>query len=148
MPCTVALASPRFISQYLHALSSPTPKTKTDVAVQEKVLPEEEKQVIVHCHYTCTNPWGMYIRIWPTTYLVAKDIKHRSSLVHAENIPYYPAWKAVEPGASSQFTLVFTGLPSDCARFDLVEEIPQEGGFYVGDIARNEMDVYEVNVDG
>ena len=32
-------------------------------------------------------------------------------------------------------------------RFDLAEIIPQEGGFFVADIARNEMDVYEVQME-
>ena len=44
------------------------------------------------------------------------------------------------------FTLVFTGLPKDCERFDLKEEIPEEGGFFVSDIRRNGTDVYSVKV--
>lgn len=128
------------------ALNSPTTKTKTDITVSQKVLPEEEKQVIVHCHYMCRNLWGMNIRIWPTTYLIACDVKHRSHLVHAENIPYFPRWKPVEAGTECKFTLIFTGLPPTCTRFDLVEEIPQPGGFFVGDIQRNERDVYEVDL--
>jgi hypothetical protein len=120
-------------------------ESSTGKKVKEKVA--EEKQVTVHCHYTCTNPYGMYIRIWPTTFLVSKDSDHKSTLVHAENIPYAPGWLAVPPGAKSQFTLIFTGLPKSCQRFDLVEEIPQEGGFFVGGIERNEMDVYEVKLD-
>ena len=88
----------------------------------------------------------MYIRIWPSTYLIGKDVSHRSDLVHAENIPLAPEWAAVPPGTSSQFTLVFTGLPKECQLFDLAEVIPQEGGFFVADIERNEVDVYEVEM--
>jgi hypothetical protein len=128
----------------IHTSSITRIKTSTRKKIKEQT--QEEKQVIVHCHYTCTNPYGMYIRIWPSTYLIAKDVRHRSELVHAENIPFAPEWTAVPPGTSSQFTLVFTGLPKDCQHFDLVEVIPQEGGFYVADIERNEMDVYEVEM--
>ena len=83
----------------------------------------------------------------PTTFLIARDVKHRSELVHAENIPLYPVWKSVAPGTTDQFTLIFTGLPSSCTVFDLVEEIPQVGGFFVGNIPRNSLDVYEVRLD-
>ncbi|MBK9105761.1 MAG: hypothetical protein IPL92_14630 [Saprospiraceae bacterium] len=125
-----------------------TPGTRIRSSTRKKLREQtqEEKQVIVHCHYTCTNPYGMYIRIWPSTYLIARDVAHRSELVHAENIPLAPDWMAVPPGAKSQFTLIFSGLPKDCQRFDLAEIIPQEGGFFVADIERNEMDVYEVEM--
>ena len=125
-----------------------TPGTRIRSSTRKKLKEQtqEEKQVIVHCHYTCTNPYGMYIRIWPSTYLIARDVAHRSELVHAENIPLAPDWMAVPPGAKSQFTLIFSGLPKDCQRFDLAEIIPQEGGFFVADIERNDMDVYEVEM--
>lgn len=106
----------------------------------------EEKQVIIHCRYACSNPYGMNIRIWPSTYLIAKDVAHKSELVHAENIPLAPAWMVVPQGASNQFSLIFTGLPKACQKFDLVEIIPQEGGFYVSNIERNQMDVYAVEI--
>jgi hypothetical protein len=126
-----------------------TPGTRIKLSTRKKLKEEtaEEKQVIVHCHYTCTNPFGMYIRIWPSTFLIARDVQHRSELVHAENIPFAPDWMSVNPGVKNQFTLFFTGLPKDCQRFDLVEEIPQEGGFFVSNIERNEMDVYEVEME-
>ena len=113
--------------------------------IQELV--QEEKQVIIHCRYKCSNPYGMNIRIWSSTFLIAKDIAHKSELVHAESIPFAPAWMFVPPGDSNQFSLIFTGLPKGCQKFDLVEIIPQEGGFYISNIERNEMDVYEVVVD-
>lgn len=90
----------------------------------------------------------MAIRIWPTTFLIAKDVNHRSQLIHAENIPYYPIWKPVALGSRTRFTLIFSGLPADCARFDMVEDIPEPGGFIVRNIPRNELDVYEVRVGG
>ncbi len=138
-------------SDYLRPMTmsiDTTPDTRIRSSTRKKLKAEtqEEKQVIVHCHYTCTNPYGMYIRIWPSTYLISKDVQHKSDLVHAENIPLAPDWMAVPPGARSQFTLIFTGLPKDCQRFDLAEIIPQEGGFFVPNIERNELDVYEVEM--
>jgi hypothetical protein len=128
------------------SVTNPTIRVRPSIRKKLKEQVQEEKQVIVHCHYACTNPYGMYIRIWPSTYLIARDVAHRSELVHAENIPLAPDWMAVPPGARSQFTLIFSGLPKDCQRFDLAEIIPQEGGFFVADIQRNEMDVYEVEM--
>ena len=63
-------------------------------------LAQEEKQVIIHCRYACNNPYGMNIRIWPTTYLVAKDVAHKSELVHAENIPFAPARALINANAA------------------------------------------------
>ena len=157
IPCTshaLAFSRSRVLTlsrSYLRAMSPTTHSTtgtriKPSTRKKLKEQVQEEKQVIVHCHYSCTNPYGMYIRIWPSTYLIARDVQHRSELVHAENIPLAPEWMAVAPGTKSQFTLIFSGLPKDCQRFDLAEIIPQEGGFFVADIERNEMDVYEVEM--
>ena len=129
-------------STFQHPITLKKPTAKRMV----KEVVQEEKQVIIHCRYTCSNPFGMNIRIWPSTYLVAKNIAHKSELVHAENIPFAPEWKIVEPGESNQFSLIFTGLPKDCQRFDLIEVIPQAGGFFVSDIERNDLDIYTVEI--
>lgn len=128
--------------------SSPTPIRHARTSAREKTKEsvQEEKQVIVHCRYTCHNPYGMLIRVWPSTYLIARDIQHTSDLVHVENIPLAPAWMPVGSGESARFTLIFTGLPGSCTKFDLAEIIPQSGGFHVPDILRNDMDVYEVEI--
>jgi len=42
---------------------------------------------------------------------------------------------------------LFLSLSLFSPRFDLAEIIPQEGGFFVADIERNEMDVYEVEME-
>ena len=44
------------------------------------------------------------------------------------------------------FTLVFSGLPKECESFDLKEEIPEEGGFFVKNIRRNNSDVYRIKI--
>lgn len=107
---------------------------------------QAEKQVILHCRYTCSYVNGMYIRVWPSTFLMAKDVMHSSDLVLAENIPMAPDWQFVRKGQTVQFTLIFSGLPGPCQSFDLVEILPQEGGFFVPGIKRNETDVYEVTL--
>ena len=152
MPTTLTILRSYVLTFLLSYAMTVSTHTTTDTRIKSstrkklKEETQEEKQVIVHCHYTCTNPYGMYIRIWPSTYLISKDVQHKSDLVHAENIPLAPDWMAVPPGARSQFTLIFTALPKDCQRFDLAEIIPQEGGFFVPNIERNELDVYEVEM--
>jgi hypothetical protein len=105
---------------------------------------EERGQVTVHCSFEA----GLFdcIRIWPSTFLVCRHTGHRSPLLLAEGIPYAPHWMPVPPGRSVAFTLLFAGLPRDCVLFDLVEEIPDPGGFLASGILRNGMDVYRVEI--
>jgi hypothetical protein len=106
----------------------------------------EEKQVIVHCFFECPPNRDLLIRIWATTYLVDNHSSHKSQLLFFDNISLYPEWTPVEAGTRFEFTLIFSGMPSDCVSFDLIEEIPAEGGFYVPTIARNKTDVYSVQL--
>jgi hypothetical protein len=105
---------------------------------------EERGQVTVHC--TLESGEGDCIRVWPSTYLVCRHSGHRSRLLHAEGIPLAPTWMPVAAGRSAQFTLLFEGLPQHCVLFDLVEEIPEPGGFHATSILRNGMDVYRVEL--
>lgn len=107
---------------------------------------EEEKQVIVHCGFQNNYLIGNLVRIWRTTFLVDKFTGHRSQLLFWENISMFPYWTEVPPVKEYWFTLIFSGLPKDCKLFDFVEEIPQEGGFLVTDIDRNESDVYTIKL--
>ncbi len=85
-----------------------------------------------------------YIRIWPSTYLYDHTSDHKSDLVHAEKISYYPEWTMTDSG-EAYFSLVFSGLPKSCTVFDLIEHCTNEGGaFKVLNIPRNESDVYYV----
>lgn len=102
---------------------------------------KEERQVIIHCTY---KGFGR-IRIWKTTFLVAKNSKHRSKLIHAENISLYPEW-TVKKVNERGFTLIFTGLPKNCKQFDFIEDIPEPGGWMVKNIKRNNSDVYSIDV--
>ena len=102
---------------------------------------KEESQVTIHFKYT-GSMWGDKIRIWKSTFLHAKGSSHRSSLVHVENISVHPTWTHVSAGETINFTLIFSGLPKDCEYFDLIEDIPEPGGFIINEIKRNNSDVY------
>ncbi|MCG7280086.1 hypothetical protein MHJ94_02090 [Chryseobacterium taklimakanense] len=106
----------------------------------------EEKQVIVHCCFPGSAAFGNLIRIWQSTFLIDDTIGHRSHLIHAENIAVFPYWTEVLPMKDFWFTLVFSGLPKECQRFDFMEVIPEEGGFFVQNIRRNESDVYRIKI--
>ncbi len=120
--------------------------------IDEKILEDlqskinEEKQVIVHCCFPASPFWGNLIRIWKSTFLIDTVSGSKSALVHNENISLYPYWTEIEPMKDYWFTLVFTGLPKDCTQFNLVEEIPQEGGFFIQNIKRNSTDIYRVKI--
>ncbi|MBL7963344.1 MAG: hypothetical protein JNM31_05795 [Flavobacteriales bacterium] len=117
-----------------------------DPALREALLTqvEERGQVTVHCRISTDE--GDMVRIWPHTYLVCKRTRHRSELLHAEGIPFAPHWMPVLPGHTATFTLVFAALPDECMAFDLVEEIPEPGGFHVAGIPRNGRDLYNVEL--
>lgn len=123
------------------------PKIKIDTETRLHLLTdrEEEAQVIVHCHFFAPNESSL-IRIWKTTYLFAHRSSHKSLLLHAENITLFPLWTGVEANKMHSFTLIFSPLPKNCSSFDLIEKIPESGGFEVLNITRNEMDVYKVKI--
>lgn len=118
-----------------------------DKKTKKKLLAhaDEQSTVVVHCRFNPGNSDSM-VRIWRSTYLNANNSNHRSKLLHAENITLYPVWTPVDGGRIFNFTLIFSGLPKSCTAFDLHEDIPQEGGFFVVGIARNATDVYVVDI--
>lgn len=120
------------------------PKTKVKAKVETKVLEEKERQTIVHCQHFLNMGDG--IRIWRSTYLIEKPSGVKRKLLHAENITMHPTWTVADKNGNYNFTLYFEGLSKNCTSFDLVEEIPQPGGFVVSDIARNKQDVYRVKI--
>lgn len=124
-------------------LTKENPFGETSLAEETDVL--EESHVYVHCYFNNTST-NLLIRIWKSTYLIDKASAHRSKLVHAENISYAPEWTQVPPNAPFQFLLIFEALPKGCEIFDLLEDIPQPGGFYVSSIMRNKKDVYHVHI--
>lgn len=123
------------------------PKPNIDVEVLTSISPAtlEDSFVYVHCYYN--NPTqDMLIRIWHTTYLIDKASSSRAKLVHVENISMAPMWTQIPDGTMYSFLLIFEGLPKSCKLFDLIEDIPQPGGFEVRSVSRNETDVYHIDI--
>jgi hypothetical protein len=109
-----------------------------------KTLVEEESQVVIHLHLNFVG--FTTIRIWKSTFLIPNNKGEKVNLVHAENISYYPEWTFCRKG-ETVCTLIFKGLPKECTIFDLAEEIPEPGGFYIPNIQRNKSDVYHLQIN-
>ena len=114
--------------------------------VKNMLLPKinEESQVVIHCGIKGTFD-GNQVRIWSTTFLIDRVSKHKSKMVHHENISLFPTWTHLKNEQQLIFTLIFSGLPKDCKHFDFIEKIPEEGGFEKLNIQRNKSDVYYVD---
>jgi hypothetical protein len=121
----------------------PAVDVDTLTSIDPRVL--EDSHVYVHCYFNNVYK-DMLIRIWKTTYLIDKVSGYRSKLVHSENISLAPVWTQIPDGGIYSFLLIFTALPKSCQTFDLLEDIPQAGGFFIGDITRNQTDVYHIDI--
>jgi len=121
------------------------PKIDAEVLASIEAEWLEDAFVYVHCHVP--NHWrNMLIRIWRTTYLADQHSGTRTGLLHAINITYAPVWTEVPEQGRYSFLLIFSALPKSCTLFDLIEDIPQSGGFFFKDIARNSSDVYHLTL--
>ncbi len=114
--------------------------SEPEIKEEIKTLESEERQTIVHC--TIGNNEDYAYRIWPSTFLIEHGTGRRAKLITAYNISFAPQW-TINDGKG--FTLIFEGLSKGCSKFDLKEIIPQDGGFEVLNIPRNNTDVYTVN---
>lgn len=121
------------------------PKVDSEVLTSIDSWTLEDQHVYVHCYYKNDLP-EMLIRVWRSTFLVDKVSGSRSELVHAEKISFAPQWTIIQGKITFSFLLIFSALPKDCKVFDLIEDIPQAGGFFVPNIKRNELDVYHVDI--
>jgi hypothetical protein len=113
------------------------------VGLAEKTIVLEQGHVYVHCHFKNGSADNL-IRIWRSTYLIDCGSGERSSLAHAEHISIAPEWTKMPKNRIFRFLLIFNALPKSCTMFDLLEDIPEFGGFVVRDILRNKSDVYHV----
>ena len=105
---------------------------------------EEEKQVVVH--FTLFgDEEGDMARIWRSTYLIDNQTGIKYPLLFAEGISYAPQWTPIPTPSPLEFTLIFKGLPKSCITFDLLEIIPEDGGFELRNVRRNNADVYYVS---
>ena len=130
-----------------HTLT-PEKKILVGVDILASIDPDilEDSYVYVHCQFPIPAP-GMLVRIWKTTVLKDCHSSGQSQLIHAENISYAPQWTMIPDTGMYSFLLIFSALPKACTMFDLVEEIPQPGGFLVKNIARNKTDVYRITIE-
>ncbi len=130
-------------------LDEPPVKAKPAIDLDElfAVHPElqTDSHIYVHCHFK-SNLDEVLIRIWMTTFLVDQNSSARSKLVHVENITYAPHWTLVPTNYNYSFLLIFESLPKSCSVFDLIEDIPQPGGFVINSISRNKQDVYHIDL--
>jgi len=133
--------------QYRHTLS-PEKKIVIGVEALATIDPEllEDSYVYVHCSFPIPTS-GMLIRIWKTTFLRDCHAPGQAHLIHAENISVAPQWTMIPDKGIYSFLLIFSALPKSCLLFDLVEDIPQPGGFLVKRIKRNKTDVYRILIE-
>lgn len=132
----------------MSSIEQPPVKAKpfVDTDVLFSIRPELLNDSYIYIHgYVQPQTHEMLIRIWPSTFLVGQKAGERAQLIHAENITFAPVWTLVEQKQRYNFLLIFSALPKACRVFDLVEEIPQPGGFLIPNISRNDTDVYHVN---
>ena len=122
------------------------PKVTLDPYLKDAIqtLMEEEAQVIIHLHLHF--PYVSKIRIWKSTFLKPHNNRKKIKLVHAINVSFYPIWTRCKIG-ETVCTLIFKGLPKDCTVFDMIEEIPELGGFYIPNIQRNNSGVYHLQIN-
>ena len=122
-------------------------KPIADRTTKEKVEKELslEGQVTIHINFSAKIENSL-LRLWKTTYLFSKNSSHKSKLLHHYNIPLYPRWTRVRLGQTIRFTLIFSALPKSCTHFDLIEQIPESGGFAFKNITRNSTDVYHLTL--
>jgi hypothetical protein len=126
-----------------HPAVSPSIELDQALLVSLQHQKEIRGQVTVHVKYATLLWQDSMIRIWPTTYLVAHQTDHRSKILNAINITWYPVYMPLT-GPVTQFTLIFEGLPKNCSSFDLIEETDQKDGFEYPNIQRNQSDVYNI----
>lgn len=126
-------------------LRNAAPETEREVVVVPRTAVLEQGHVYVHCRFR-NGPMETLIRIWSSTVLIDRSSGSRSSLIHAEQISIAPAWTPVAPNREFRFLLIFQALPAGCTVFDMLEDIPETGGFHVSGIIRNESDIYHVEL--
>jgi len=105
----------------------------------------EERQVVVHFSVLATIEEDA-ARIWKSTFLIDSVTGVRYPMLFVEGITIAPEWTVIPKNKPLNFTLIFKGLPERCKKFDLLEMIPEPGGFELRNIPRNTSDVYYVEM--
>jgi hypothetical protein len=128
--------------KYTSTLAEPLKIITPDV----DLLMLEERQVILHSYHFSVGFFDR-IRIHPNTCLIDLDTSYRSPMLQNFNISLAPDWTWMELGRRFEFTLVFAGLPKDCTRFDMLEDVPDTGRLHIRNIQRSKSDVYYLRMD-
>lgn len=122
-------------------------KPSVDTEILASIQPTSLEEGCMYVHCRCSKHGeDMLVRIWKTTFLIDHQGSAKTQLLHAENISIAPQWMALPRGTTHNFLLVFGSLPKSCKQFDLIEQIPQPGGFEIRNINRNESDIYHINI--
>lgn len=109
---------------------------KPKVSIHFKPEIDDTGQVIIHGKSS-----GGRTRLWPDhTVLIPHGFNKICKLVYSEGISLYPNWS----NGDIKFIMIFEGLPNGCQAFDLIEQIPESGGFKFPNITRNNSDVYKL----
>jgi hypothetical protein len=135
--------SPVFRNDETPSISKPAVVIEALTSIEPQTL--DDSFVYVHCYFR-NKGQNMLIRIWKTTFLIDGISGTRSKLMHVENITMAPVWTRIPDETTYSFLLIFSGLPKSCQQFDLVEEIPEPGGFHITNISRNQTDVYHIDL--
>jgi len=123
-------------------IKNPSAIIDPDLLNQLHKLTQEEGQVIIHCCSTASTQSDLQVRIQKTTFLFDLDSDHQSELIYADNITIAPEWSIVPKGKQCAYSLIFSGLPKSCSRFDLLELNEPCRAFFTKGIQRNREDVY------
>jgi hypothetical protein len=126
--------------------SNPLPEPLQIIKPEFDLFMLEERQVILHSYHFPISFLDR-IRIHPNTCLIDLDTGHRSPMLQNFNISLAPDWTWMELGRRFEFTLVFAGLPKDCTRFDMLEDVPDTGRLHIRNIQRSKSDVYYLRMD-
>jgi len=130
-------------------IADPPVKARPDIDIDllSKIQPGSLEDSYVYVHCRCRNVGDdLLVRIWQSTFLVDHTSADKSQLIHVDNITLAPQWTLVPKNSTHNFLLVFGSLPASCKVFDLIEEIPQPGGFEIRSIRRNTSDVYHIDI--
>jgi hypothetical protein len=127
-------------------MSVAVPEKKKTVPVPDELkstleITETESQITVFINRGIQS-FGCSERIWPCIELRSKTTDERAKLLHLEGLLPFPNWTHVAAGQHLSYCMVFERLGKNATRFDIVEEIPSPGGFFLPDVVRNQTDVY------
>jgi hypothetical protein len=110
----------------------------------------ETGRTFIHCTFTSQTEYvdGGWLNIFPTTYLVNREIGKKQRMEFALDIPVSPKCHFFRRlNEQIRFTLIFPKLPADWQTFTLIEESERENPLVNFDIKRNKFGVYNFEIN-